>query len=82
MSILFYFSLLSNIIFQLTQLAFETLGDNGHMPLASDHTCSDCTKPYEAGPDENEEDVQDILKEQDTEVQSEKLYQRECVLHT
>ena len=31
------------------------------MPLASDHTCSDCTKPYEAGPDENEEDVQDIL---------------------
>jgi len=37
------------------------LGDNGHMPLASDHTCSDCTKPYKAGPDENEEDVQDIL---------------------
>lgn len=31
------------------------------MPLASDHTCSDCTKPYKAGPDENEEDVQDIL---------------------
>jgi len=29
-------------------LAFATLGNNGQLPLARDHSCSECTKPYKA----------------------------------
>jgi len=31
------------------------------MPLASDHSCSDCTKPYKPGPEENEEEIEDAM---------------------
>jgi len=31
------------------------------MPLASDHSCSDCTKSYKPGPEENEEEIEDAM---------------------
>ncbi|KAF9470336.1 hypothetical protein BDN70DRAFT_902190, partial [Pholiota conissans] len=37
---------------KLVDLAFQTLGDEGRMPLAKEHSCSECTKPRKPQPDQ------------------------------
>ncbi|KAF9521859.1 hypothetical protein CPB83DRAFT_778003 [Crepidotus variabilis] len=39
----------------LTKFAFDSLGDEGKVCLAEGHDCSECTKPYRTGIEEDTE---------------------------
>ena len=45
----------------MVELAFATLGNKGHMSLVEDHSCSECTKPYKPGPNEDPAIAEDAL---------------------
>ena len=43
----------------MIESAYNTLANDGLMPLAGDHSCSECTKPYKPTSNQDPKEVED-----------------------